>query len=125
MTLDATQTIAEIARQYPGSARVFEALGIDYCCAGNRSLEDACKKENVSVNLVLSDLSSALVTGPNENERHWMTAALPELADYIVDQHHAYSRRELPRLSALAAKVRARHAHMHPELHQICELVEA
>ena len=47
-----------------------------------------------------------------------------ELADHIVEQHHAYSKRELPRLSALAAKVHRRHAHLHPELHQILELVE-
>lgn len=125
MTLDATRTVAEIARQYPASVRVFEALGIDYCCGGNRSLEDACAKNNVALNLVLSDLSNALVTRPAEDERHWMASSLADLANHIVDQHHAYARRELPRLSALAAKVRARHAHVHPELHQICELVDA
>jgi regulator of cell morphogenesis and NO signaling len=125
MTLDTTQTVGEIARQYPASVPVFEAFGIDYCCGGCRSLEEACVKENVALNLVLSDLSSALVTRPTEDERHWITAPLAELADHIVGQHHAYSKRELPRLSGLAAKVRERHAHMHPELHQVSELVEA
>ena len=124
MTLDTTQTVGEIARQYPASVPVFEAFGIDYCCGGGRSLEDACKKENVALNLVLSNLASALVTRPTEDERHWMTSSLSELADHIVEQHHAYSKRELPRLSALAAKVHRRHAHLHPELHQILELVE-
>jgi regulator of cell morphogenesis and NO signaling len=123
MTLDATQTVGDIARQYPASVPVFEALGIDYCCGGTRSLEDACSKENVSLNLVLSDLSSALVTRPTADEHHWMTSPLAELADHIVDQHHAYAKRELPRLAALAAKVRSKHGHLHVELHQICELV--
>ncbi len=125
MTLDTTRTVGEIARQYPASVPVFEAFGIDYCCGGNRSLEDACAKGSVSLNLVLSDLSSTLVARPTEDERHWTTAPLAELADHIVEQHHAYAKRELPRLSALAEKVHKRHAHMHPELHQIRELVEA
>jgi len=54
-----------------------------------------------------------------------MTAPLADLADYIVEQHHSYAKRELPRLAALATKVEARHGHMFPETHQIRELVEA
>jgi len=76
MNLDGTQTIAEIARQYPASVPVFEAFGIDYCCGGNKPLEQACAKQNVSLNLVLSHLSSALVTRPSEDERHWMVCPL-------------------------------------------------
>ena len=125
MTLDGTQTVGEIAREYPASVPVFEALGIDYCCGGNRSLEDACRKKDVSLNLVLSDLSGALITRPTEDERHWMTSSLADLADHIVCEHHAYSKRELPRLTVLASKVRAKHGHMHTELHKICALVEA
>jgi regulator of cell morphogenesis and NO signaling len=125
MNLDGTQTVAEIARQYPAAVPVFEALGIDYCCGGNRPLEQACAKHNVSLNLVLSNLSSALVTRPTEDERHWMLCPLAELSAYIVEQHHANARRELPYLAALAAKVEARHGHMYPETHQIRELVDA
>lgn len=125
MNLDGTQTVSEIARQYPAAVPVFEALGIDYCCGGNRPLELACAKHNVALNLVLSDLSSVLVTRPAEDERHWTTASLADLSAYIVEQHHAYAKRELPRLAALAAKVKARHGHLHPELHQIREIVNA
>jgi regulator of cell morphogenesis and NO signaling len=125
MNFDSTQTVAEIAREHPAAVPVFEAFGIDYCCGGNRPLETACARQNVSLNLMLSNLSSALVTRPAEDERHWMTAPLADLADYIVEQHHSYAKRELPRLAALATKVEARHGHMFPETHQIRELVEA
>jgi regulator of cell morphogenesis and NO signaling len=125
MNFDPTQTVAEIARQYPAAVRVFEAAGIDYCCGGNKSLEDACAKRNVSLNLLLSGLADALVTRPSEGENHWMTSSLADLCAYIVEQHHGFAKRELPRLAALASKVEARHAHMHPELHQIREQVEA
>lgn len=125
MNLDQTQTVAEIAREHPGTVPVFESLGIDYCCGGNRSLEDACATKNVAVDRVLAELSDALVARPAPEEGHWMTATLAELSTYIVEQHHEFARRELPRLSALAEKVEQRHAHMHPELHQIRELVQS
>ena len=125
MNFEGTQTVAEIARQYPAAIPVFEALGIDYCCGGTRSLEDACARKNVSLNLVLSDLSSALVAQPTKDEQHGRTSPLADLSAYIVEQHHAYAKRELPRLTALANKVQSRHGHAHPELQQIRELVEA
>jgi regulator of cell morphogenesis and NO signaling len=125
MSLKQTQTVAEIARQYPATVAVFEALGIDYCCGGNKSLRDACAKQNVSVDRVLSELADALAVRPAPGEQHWMTATLADLCSYIVDRHHGFTKRELPRLSALAEKVEQRHAHMHPELHQIRELVHA
>lgn len=125
MNLDTTQTVAEITRQYPAAVRVFEAAGIDYCCGGNRSLEDACAKGNVSLNQVLSRLTDALATRPTEADRHWMTASLADLSAYIVEQHHAFAKRELPRLATLASKVETRHGHMYSELHEIREHVEA
>ncbi len=125
MNLDTTQTVAEIVRQHPAAVPVFEALGIDYCCGGNRPLEDACAKHNVPLNLVLADLSSALVVQPLENERLWMTSSLTDLSTHIVEYHHAHAKRELPHLAALATKVQFRHGYMHPELHQVRELVDA
>ncbi len=124
MNFDTTQTVGDIVRQYPAAVPVFEAFGIDYCCGGNKSLEEACAKENVSLNLVLSDLASALVARPGPDEQHWMTSSLAELSTYIVEKHHAYAKSELPRLVTLAAKVQARHANMYPELHKVRELVD-
>jgi regulator of cell morphogenesis and NO signaling len=125
MNFDSTQTVAEIAREYTAAVPVFEAFGIDYCCGGNRPLEVACARQNVSLNVVLSNLSSALVTRPTEDERHWMVAPLAEVAEHIVGEHHSYARRELPRVAALAAKVETRHGYAFPETHEIRELIEA
>lgn len=123
MDLDQRQTVAEIARQHPATVRVFESLGIDYCCGGGSPLEDACSKGNVPLDRVLAELSEAIVARPAPEESHWMTASIADLSTYIVEQHHGFAKRELPRISALAEKVEQRHAHMHPELHQIRELV--
>ncbi len=55
MTL-ATQTVRDIALENPATIRVFEALGIDYCCGGRKPLAEACAAKNLSVNEVLKAL---------------------------------------------------------------------
>ncbi|MGA8599009.1 MAG: iron-sulfur cluster repair di-iron protein [Bryobacteraceae bacterium] len=125
MVIETTQTVREIVQQHPAAVRVFEALGIDYCCGGRKSLEDACRKGQVPLEKVLSDLADALPAHPTKEDSHWMTASLGELADYIVEQHHTYARRELTRLTALAEKVFLRHGNMHPELGRVRDLVNA
>ena len=42
MSIEATQTVGELAANIPGATREFEKLGIDYCCGGNRTLGEAC-----------------------------------------------------------------------------------
>ena len=37
MKPDLNQTVREIAIEHPGTVRVFESLGIDYCCGGKRA----------------------------------------------------------------------------------------
>jgi regulator of cell morphogenesis and NO signaling len=42
MNIDVQQTVREVALNIPAATRVFEKLGIDYCCGGGKSLEQAC-----------------------------------------------------------------------------------
>jgi regulator of cell morphogenesis and NO signaling len=125
MAIETTQTVRDIVQQHPSTVPVFEALGIDYCCGGSKSLEDACRKSNIQVEKVLADLAGALVARPSKDDTHWMTCSLGELADHIVRQHHDFARRELSRLTALAEKVFLRHGKTHPELGHVRDLVNA
>ena len=34
MTINPTKTVGELAIELPGATRIFEKLGIDYCCGG-------------------------------------------------------------------------------------------
>lgn len=125
MTLEATQTVRDVVQQHPAAVPVLEELGIDYCCGGGKTLEAACAARSVPLDQFLSRLENALSTRSTPEDRRWMTSSLTELAGYIVEQHHAYAKKELPRLASLAAKVHLRHGHTNPELNQIRELVEA
>jgi regulator of cell morphogenesis and NO signaling len=125
VTLTPSRTVRSIVQESPAAVAVLESMGIDYCCGGSKSLEDACQKAKLSIEDVLADLEDARALPPSEEDSRWLTSSLNELSDHIVQKHHAYTRREVPRLTALAAKVHIRHAHMYPELHELCELIEA
>lgn len=113
-----TQTVREIALENPASIRVFESFGIDYCCGGRKPLAEACEARNISVDAVIAALESGASNTAVASE-DWSAKSLGSLAEHIVNKHHAYVRRELPRLAELAAKVVNRHGDTQAELPQI------
>ncbi len=109
-TLDITRTVGELVVERPGRARVFEALGIDYCCGGTKPLDAACRAKGIDpadVFTRLDDADAAADEDADAPDPDRMT--LTELADHIVRTHHAYLRRELPRLGELTQRVRNAH----------------
>ncbi len=109
------QTVRQIALQQPTSVRVFERLGIDYCCGGNQSLADICAQSHLDLAAVLAELDLA-ANQPSLPSPDWAQASLELLCSHIRAHHHTYIRRELPRLIHLAEKVSTRHGTTHPEL---------
>lgn len=110
-----TQTVREIALEQPTSIRVFESLGIDYCCGGRKPLNEACAARSLEVDAVIAALEAA-ASGATKPAREKAEESLAGLCTHIVATHHEFVRRELPRLTALAAKVVGRHGETHPEL---------
>jgi regulator of cell morphogenesis and NO signaling len=110
-----TQTVREIALEQPSSIRVFEHFGIDYCCGGRKPLDEACAAGNVQVDAVIAALEAA-AKAPNEAVEDWTGKPLANLIEHIVATHHAYVKRELPRLGELAQKVVKRHGETQAEL---------
>ncbi len=114
------KTVREVALEHPAATRVFEKLGIDYCCGGNRSLEEACQKVNVPAFLVLDTLEMAEETErAARKQRDWQDEPLSELIAHIEKTHHKYVREENVRLTALLEKVCAVHGKNHAELSEI------
>ena len=123
-TLTIDTPVGKFVTNRPGRARIFENLGIDYCCGGQRSLKDACVEKRLDPASVLGDLLCE-AEGPGASSGpDWTTAPLTDLADHIVETHHAYLRRELPRLSGLLEKVAGTHGKAHPELRELVGIFE-
>jgi regulator of cell morphogenesis and NO signaling len=122
MTISSATKVRDIAVECPASVRVFEKLGIDYCCGGARSLEDACAGVSANMSEVLSRLEEALHQPGDPEFAKWHTAPLDELAHHIVSQHHTFVRDEIPHIDALLVKVGSRHSELHPEVLEIDRL---
>lgn len=115
MAINTTDTVRDLALVIPNATRIFEALGIDYCCGGGRSLANACKAAQASVEEVARLLEQAELD-KQETVRDWQAEPLAALTSHIVETHHAFTRAELERISQLLAKVISVHAENHPEL---------
>ena len=122
MPTETIKTIAQIAIDNPLAAREFEKLGIDYCCGGKQTLEEACAAANVPVEEILRRIEKASDATPVLD---YNGTSLTDLIAHIVSKHHAFIREESPRLQDLANKVAQKHAARHPELLQVQEIFAA
>lgn len=104
MQLESNQTVAEIAARSLAAVRVFERMGIDYCCGGHRPLAEACKEKGIDPDTLQRELEAALAAGL-ERGRDWTLAPLRDLVEHIVQTHHEYLKKELPLLADRLAKV--------------------
>jgi len=120
MSVTTEKTVRELALENPAATRVFERLGIDYCCGGNQSLQQACRAANLSMDEVLDSLAMAEQTTRAAHKEHdWQREPLTDLVAHINSTHHKYTREEIARLGPLFDKVCSVHGKNHPELLQM------
>ncbi|HEX8039839.1 MAG TPA: iron-sulfur cluster repair di-iron protein [Chryseosolibacter sp.] len=108
-------TVAELVIAHPGALSVFTKYNIDYCCGGNRSLEDACIRAGLDHEKIRKEIMSAPVQESSIPPRveQWSAGLL---ADYIVQNHHAYVKKAIPEIQALLEKVCMAHGEENIEL---------
>lgn len=117
-TLDMHMQIGQLVAERPARSRVFDHHGLDYCCGGKRTIEDACRRRGVDPDPVLADLEALDATVvPHDDPIAGMS--MTELADHIEETHHTYLRSELPRLTRLVDKVTAVHGQAHAWLEEV------
>ncbi len=104
MQPDRSATVADIAAGSLAAVRVFERLGIDYCCGGKRPLADVCRDKGLDAEWVQGELDAA-ANPSGDAVRDWNSAPLRELAAHIVGTHHEYLKREFQPLGERLAKV--------------------
>lgn len=120
MEIDARKTVKEIVVAMPTSAEVFEQLGIDYCCGGDKRLDEACRGAGLEVQTVAQALAAAGNTAQSQGETiDWSGQSLANLMNHIVETHHTFCRQEVARLEPLLDKVIQAHGAAHPELRRI------
>ena len=121
--LNTKQSVRDLALEIPGATRIFEKMGIDYCCGAAASLENACASAGITTTDIVRALDEANQHQSQLNElKDWQSASLSRVINYILEKHHVFTRQELLRLDALTAKVYAAHGERHPELLRLQEL---
>ena len=102
-----TLSLADLATTRPSASRILHRHGLDFCCGGQRRLNEACADRGLDAEAILAEIDAADAAPV---ARNWNERPLRELIDFIVDHYHARLRVELPELVLLAAKVENRHA---------------
>lgn len=113
----AAKTVGEVVAADFRAAGVFEQFGIDFCCSGRRTLDDACRAAAAdpdSVVHALEALPPAIDT--DDDAARW---PIPRLIDFIVSTHHAYVRSAMPTITRHLAKLIEVHGSRHPELQRV------
>ena len=113
----AEKTVREIALESPASVRVFEEFNIDYCCGGAKSLSEACIAVDAAPEEVQERLNKVFKAAADQTKTDLPEQkSAPDLIEYILDNHHVFTKKELERLQPLMEKVAGKHGSRHPEL---------
>ena len=112
--------IGEIVAKNFQAAKIFENLGLDFCCGGKRSLKDACREKGVDPEFVVEEIFK--IPDPNGNAVHFNKWDVDFLIDYIINNHHSYVITSIPTIEHHLQKVISAHGERHPELGKIDEL---
>ena len=112
------QTLAEIVTADTRTAAVFDLAGLDYCCHGHRTLEEAAAERGVPVTPVLQQIQALGLATPDDRAPG-AEADLDVLTGHIVERHHAYVRERGPVIEGWLDKLVVRHGAGHPELAEV------
>ncbi|HRO09114.1 MAG TPA: iron-sulfur cluster repair di-iron protein [Saprospiraceae bacterium] len=103
------------------AASVFKKNKIDFCCNGNRSIEDACTKKGLDTEQIVKDLNNTNNAGTS-NQTDYTSWPLDLLADYVEKKHHRYVREKIQEITPFLHKIVRVHGDRHPELLEVAQL---
>lgn len=99
------------------TAAIFKRHGIDFCCKGGRTIEEACNNKKLDPEKIYEELEALPKNeGTSIDFNSW---SLDLLADYIEKTHHRYVEEKTSVLQAFLDKLCKVHGGRHPELFEI------
>ena len=103
MRVSTQRTVRDLVLENPEATRVFENVGIDYCCGGGKSLEAACAAANLSVDELIDSLELAEEAArTKQKNRNWQ---IEPLADLVAQGRRADAVRTFMRTVGVPAPV--------------------
>lgn len=118
--IDVGTPVGQLVTERPRLARIFDKLGIDYCCGGRTPLQEACEARGLDPASVVQTINAFAATDDAEGDGiDWSKASLTDLCDHIEQTHHQRLRDDLPRLTAYVDTVAKVHGAEHPKLLEV------
>jgi regulator of cell morphogenesis and NO signaling len=124
MDITNKKNIGQLVAEDYRLAEVFQNHGIDFCCNGNRTIQEACIENNTEEQIIIDEINAIIAQTGNEilDYDSW---PIDLLTKYIEHKHHGYVEKQVPILKGYLKKIIAAHGNRHQELHDILELFEA
>ena len=101
----ADRQLSDLAISFPMVTELFRKNRLDFCCGGRQTLEAACSKNKVNMNLIIAEIEKLETQPRMELEDR----PLNEITAFIFERYHQDLRRRLPELIALSDKVEKVH----------------
>ena len=120
MNIQEDQIIGELVANDYRTASVFKKYNIDFCCQGNRTINDACEAKEIDEKLVVADLN-ALLQSQQAGSIDYQSWPMDLLAEYIEKKHHRYVEEKTLEIKPYLEKIARVHGGRHPELLEINE----
>ena len=121
MSLQEITTIGDFVAKDFRTAAVFTKYGIDFCCKGQRTIDEVCSKNNINEANLLRDLNTVL-DSKNDSGVDFNSWPLDLLIDYIEKTHHHYVEDKTQTINPFLDKLCSVHGNNHPELFEINQL---
>ena len=113
------RTLRDIVSENFNAAVLLDAYGLDYCCNGGQTLEDACSERGIESKKVITSLFQLDIDSSSERYFRWDVSFL---IDYILNNHHSFIRDTAPVIITHLEKSVTAHGNNHHELHQVISI---
>ncbi|HRP89912.1 MAG TPA: iron-sulfur cluster repair di-iron protein [Edaphocola sp.] len=118
MSISKETIVGELVAKDYRTASVFGKNGIDFCCQGNRSIDEACKSADLNTDTLMEELT-AITKESNAGSIDYQSWPLDLLADYIEKKHHRYVESKGAEIMPYLDKIARVHGDRHPELLEV------
>lgn len=124
MNITENSIIGELVASDYRTASVFKQHRIDFCCNGNRTIQEACDKKKTGTDRLIEELKQ-VVYSSNSAAIDYASWPVDLLADYIEKKHHRYVESKIQEIKPLLKKIVSVHGAQHPELAEVEALFTA
>jgi regulator of cell morphogenesis and NO signaling len=119
-TLEKVTIGAYVAQDFR-TAALFSKYKIDFCCKGNKTLEEVCNAKSLDIHQIENEIN-AILNSNTSSEIDFKSFSPNLLIDYILETHHVYVEEKVPVLFMYLDKLCKVHGERHPELFEINNL---